>query len=197
MSQKESPRPVLSAKISVKLAVQAVSQNNLPLCTPNPALFLDGTHPLRRTVNANSSPNIMKTKLDLFQARLFCALALGVGSSSGLVPQCGTAGAGPAPAKAFIPWWQIGVPQGCRTVPCHPGRDRSGLSGQRAGVEPHRRGRTVAPYFPTARRRGHPRRLLVDFDAQQGPGKIFPLRRPLVELEHWIFSGAWMLELGI
>jgi len=55
----------------------------------------------------------MNTKLHLSPARLFCALALGIGSSFGLVPQCGTAGsADPAPAKTSIPWSQIGAKAG-------------------------------------------------------------------------------------
>ena len=51
----------------------------------------------------------MKTKLNLFQARMFCAVALGIGSSLSLVPQSGTEDpAGPALTKASIPWSQIG-----------------------------------------------------------------------------------------
>src|SRR6266446_2572195 len=55
----------------------------------------------------------MKTKLKLFQARMFCAVALGIGSSFSLVPQRGTADpAGPALTKTSIPWSQIGTKAG-------------------------------------------------------------------------------------
>src|SRR5207244_859791 len=56
----------------------------------------------------------MKTKLKLFQARMFCAVVLGIGSSFSMVPQRGAAEdpAGPALTKPSIPWSQLGVPQG-------------------------------------------------------------------------------------
>jgi hypothetical protein len=53
----------------------------------------------------------MKTKLNLFQARMFCAEVLEIGSCFILVPQLGTAEdpAGPVPEKTSIPWSQISV----------------------------------------------------------------------------------------
>src|SRR5258705_13904180 len=63
----------------------------------------------------------MKTKLKLFQPRMFCAVALGIGSSFSLVPQRGTEDpAGPALTKTSIPWSQIGVPH------CGTGADYQG-----------------------------------------------------------------------
>jgi len=53
----------------------------------------------------------MKTKLNLFQARLFCAVTLGIGSSFGLTATA-VDSAGPAPAKTSIPWSQIGAKAG-------------------------------------------------------------------------------------
>ena len=55
----------------------------------------------------------MKTKLRLFQARLFCAVALGIGSSFGLTTAAADS-ADPAPAKTSqaIPWSQIGAKAG-------------------------------------------------------------------------------------
>src|SRR6266566_6496759 len=51
----------------------------------------------------------MKTKLKLFQARMFCAVALGIGSSFSLAVAAEDP-AGPALTKTSIPWSQIGVP---------------------------------------------------------------------------------------
>src|SRR6266567_7121031 len=53
----------------------------------------------------------MKTKSKLFQARMFCALALGIGSSFSLSATAADS-ADTAPAKTSIPWSQLGVPQG-------------------------------------------------------------------------------------
>src|SRR5438552_12804677 len=58
----------------------------------------------------------MKTrspKLRLFQARLFCAVALGIGSSFGLTAAAAYS-ADPAPAKTSqaIPWSQLGAKAG-------------------------------------------------------------------------------------
>src|SRR5438128_12475789 len=55
----------------------------------------------------------MKTKLRLFQARLFCAAALGIGSSFGLTAAAADS-ADPAPARTSqaIPWSQIGAKAG-------------------------------------------------------------------------------------
>src|SRR5438094_10595772 len=55
----------------------------------------------------------MKTKLRLFQARLFCAAALGIGSSFGLTAAAADS-ADPAPAKTSqaIPWLQLGAKAG-------------------------------------------------------------------------------------
>ena len=55
----------------------------------------------------------MKTKLRLFQARLFCAAALGIGSSFSLTAAAADS-ADPAPAKTSqaIPWSQLGAKGG-------------------------------------------------------------------------------------
>src|SRR6266404_1353221 len=53
----------------------------------------------------------MKTKSKLFQARMFCAVALGIGSSFSLSATAADS-ADTAPAKTSIPWSQLGVPQG-------------------------------------------------------------------------------------
>ena len=53
----------------------------------------------------------MKTKLKLFQARMFCAVALGIGSSFSLAAAAADS-ADPAPAKTSIPWSQIGAKAG-------------------------------------------------------------------------------------
>src|SRR6266581_5428154 len=53
----------------------------------------------------------MKTKSELFRARLFCAVALGIGSSFSLSTTAADS-ADTAPAKTSIPWSQLGVPQG-------------------------------------------------------------------------------------
>src|SRR5712664_2763291 len=53
----------------------------------------------------------MKTKLKLFQARLFCAVALGIGSSFSLSATAADS-ADTAPAKTSIPWSQIGAKAG-------------------------------------------------------------------------------------
>jgi len=50
----------------------------------------------------------MNTTLKLFPARLFCAVALGIGSSFGLAAAAGDS-ADPAPAKTAIPWLQVGA----------------------------------------------------------------------------------------
>src|SRR6266571_4988903 len=53
----------------------------------------------------------MKTKLKVVQVRLFCAVALGIGSSFSLSTTAADS-ADTAPAKTSIPWSQLGVPQG-------------------------------------------------------------------------------------
>ena len=53
----------------------------------------------------------MKTKLKLFQARMFCAVALGIGSSFSLAVAAEDP-AGPALTKTSIPWSQIGAKTG-------------------------------------------------------------------------------------
>src|SRR5216683_6727699 len=53
----------------------------------------------------------MKTKLKLFQARMFCAVALGIGSSFSLAVAAADP-AGPALTKTSIPWSQIGAKAG-------------------------------------------------------------------------------------
>src|SRR5438552_586996 len=55
--------------------------------------------------------HIMKTKLNLFQARLFCAVALGIGSSFSLAAAAEDPPA-TTPAKTSIPWSQIGAKAG-------------------------------------------------------------------------------------
>src|SRR2546428_11753089 len=53
----------------------------------------------------------MKTKLERVQARLFCAVALGIGSSFNLAAAPKDS-ADAAPAKSSIPWSQIGAKAG-------------------------------------------------------------------------------------
>ena len=53
----------------------------------------------------------MKTKSKLFRARLFCAVALGIGSSFSLSATAADS-ADTAPAKTSIPWSQIGAKAG-------------------------------------------------------------------------------------
>src|SRR6266446_5108790 len=53
----------------------------------------------------------MKTNFKLFQARMFSAVALGIGSSFSLAVAAEYP-AGPAPAKTSIPWSQIGAKAG-------------------------------------------------------------------------------------
>jgi hypothetical protein len=53
----------------------------------------------------------MKTKSKLFRARLFCAVALGIGSSFSLSATAADS-AGPALTKTSIPWSQIGAKAG-------------------------------------------------------------------------------------
>src|SRR5207249_3919605 len=53
----------------------------------------------------------MKTKSKLFRARLFCAVALGIGSSFSLAVAAEDP-AGPALTKTSIPWSQIGAKAG-------------------------------------------------------------------------------------
>src|SRR5438034_1303850 len=53
----------------------------------------------------------MKTKFNLFQARLFWAVALGIGSSPSLAAAVESS-ADRAPAKSSIPWSQIGAKAG-------------------------------------------------------------------------------------
>ena len=52
----------------------------------------------------------MITKLNLFRARLLCAVALGVGWSLSLAPAADSADA--APARTSIPWSQLGAKAG-------------------------------------------------------------------------------------
>src|SRR6266481_260710 len=59
----------------------------------------------------------MKTKSKLFQARMFCAVALGIGSSFSLSATAADS-ADTAPAKTSIPWSQLGVPQGGTGADC-------------------------------------------------------------------------------
>src|SRR6266567_6352343 len=57
------------------------------------------------------------------------------------------------------------------------GRDRRGLPGRRASRQSHRRWRAIALRFPTARRGGHPRRLVAEFDrhpAKRDSERPFP-----------------------
>ena len=56
-------------------------------------------------------PKIMKTKLNLFQAPLLCAVALGISGFFSLTATAADA-AETAPAKASIPWSQIGAKAG-------------------------------------------------------------------------------------
>ena len=60
---------------------------------------------------AGSDPNIMKTKSKLFRAPLFCAVALGIGSSFSLSSTAADS-ADTAPAKTSIPWSQLGAKAG-------------------------------------------------------------------------------------
>src|SRR5712691_5277541 len=53
----------------------------------------------------------MKTKSKLFQARMFCAVALGIGSSFSLSATAADS-ADTAPAKTSIPWSQLGAKAG-------------------------------------------------------------------------------------
>src|SRR5216684_2320607 len=53
----------------------------------------------------------MKTKLKLFQARMFCTVALGIGSSFSLAVAAEDP-ADTAPAKTSIPWSQLGAKAG-------------------------------------------------------------------------------------
>src|SRR5438552_7052927 len=53
----------------------------------------------------------MKTKSKLFRARLFCAVALGIGSSFSLSATAADSAA-TAPAKTSIPWSQLGAKAG-------------------------------------------------------------------------------------
>src|SRR6266566_9793558 len=53
----------------------------------------------------------MKTKSKLFRARMFCAVALGIGSSFSLSATAADS-ADTAPAKTSIPWSQIGAKAG-------------------------------------------------------------------------------------
>src|SRR5229473_3000063 len=53
----------------------------------------------------------MKTKLKLFKAQLFCAVALGIGSSFSLAAAAEHP-ADPALTKTSIPWSQIGAKAG-------------------------------------------------------------------------------------
>ena len=52
----------------------------------------------------------MITQLNLFQARLLCAVALGMGWSLSLAPAADSADA--APARTSIPWSQLGAKAG-------------------------------------------------------------------------------------
>ena len=53
----------------------------------------------------------MKTKLNLVQARMFCAVALGIGSSFSLTAAAGNS-PDAAPAKTSVPWSQVGAKAG-------------------------------------------------------------------------------------
>src|SRR5580765_4246779 len=53
----------------------------------------------------------MTTKLNLFQARLLCAVLLGIGSSFSLAAAAADS-ADPTPAKTSIPWSQLGAKAG-------------------------------------------------------------------------------------
>ena len=53
----------------------------------------------------------MKTNLNLLQTRIFCAVALGIGSFLGLAAAT-KASADTAPATTAIPWSQIGAKAG-------------------------------------------------------------------------------------
>src|SRR6185295_7439365 len=54
---------------------------------------------------------IMKTNLPLLQTRIFCAVALGMGSSFGLAAATEIS-ADTAPATSAIPWSQLGATAG-------------------------------------------------------------------------------------
>jgi len=90
---------------SLRLCVKAISRSFLKIICRfggenSPCLWVGkSAHPRKRNVNATQHM-IMKIKIKLFPTRLFCALALGIGSSFHLVPQCGMeASAHSAPAK--------------------------------------------------------------------------------------------------
>src|SRR6267154_2809446 len=90
-----------SSRLCVNACSGSFLQNDLPLCPPNLALSLGGliSRPRKRDEHATLRM-IMKTKIKLFPARLFCAMALGIGSSFHLVPQYGMqASAHNAPAR--------------------------------------------------------------------------------------------------
>src|ERR1017187_5237760 len=63
-------------------------------------------------MNCHKSKIAMKTNIILFQARLFSAVALGIGSSFNLAAAAAAESADPAPAKTSIPWSQLGAKAG-------------------------------------------------------------------------------------
>src|ERR1035441_608236 len=62
-------------------------------------------------MNCHESKTAMKTNIILFQARLFCAVAVGIGSSLNLAAAAAES-ADTAPAKTSIPWSQLGAKAG-------------------------------------------------------------------------------------
>src|SRR5437879_704966 len=68
-------------------------------------------------MSARKRPNshyfIMKTKLKGFEARMFCAAALGIGSFFSLAAAAeGPAATSPAKTSLAIPWSQVGAKAG-------------------------------------------------------------------------------------
>src|ERR1039458_3811945 len=62
-------------------------------------------------MNYHKSTTVMKTNIKLFQARLFCAVAMGIGSSLNLAAAAAESADTP-PAKTSIPWSQLGAKAG-------------------------------------------------------------------------------------
>src|ERR1035441_10232013 len=62
-------------------------------------------------MNCHESKTAMKTNIILFQARLFCAVALRIGSSLSLAAAAAES-ADTTPAKTSIPWSQLGAKAG-------------------------------------------------------------------------------------
>ena len=58
------------------------------------------------------SVQFMKTNLNLLQTRIFCAVALGIGSFFDLVAAAAEASSDTPPATTTIPWSQLGAKAG-------------------------------------------------------------------------------------